>query len=53
MVSKFETEKTAREDAVAAKSLTEQKSRDFINEQRELIETLNRDKVCWRTILLL
>lgn len=55
MVTKFETEKSARAEAVAAKSQTEQKSRNFINEQRELIEKLNREKASWlvfRTVSL-
>ena len=30
---------------MTAKSVTEQKSRDFIKEQRDLIERLDREKV--------
>lgn len=46
LVSKYEVEKSAREEAIVAKSVTEQKSKDFISKQQELIEQLSRDKVC-------
>lgn len=44
-VSQLSTERTAKEEAVAAKNTTEKKSRDFINDQRTLIDRLNKEKV--------
>ena len=45
LVSRLDAEKTAKEEALAAKTATERKSRDFITGQNELIEKLNREKV--------
>ena len=45
LVAKLEMERSTREEAVAAKAATEKKSRDFINEQQDMIEKLNKDKV--------
>lgn len=44
-VSQLSTERTAKEEAVIAKNTTEMKSRDFINDQRTLINRLNKEKV--------
>jgi hypothetical protein len=45
LVARLEAEKSAKEEALSAKSSTERKSKEFITGQRELIEKLNREKV--------
>lgn len=51
MVAQLESAKTERESALAAKAETERKSRDFISEQRMLIEKLDGEKVSVTLIL--
>ena len=55
MPAQLEFAKSAKESALSAKAETERKSREFISEQRLLIEKLNGEKVCscWRLILIL
>lgn len=45
LIARLEKEKTAKEEAIAAKNSTERKSREFITEQRELVEKLQGEKV--------
>ena len=45
MVAQLESEKNAKENALMAKAETERKSREFISDQRMLIEKLNGEKV--------
>lgn len=46
LVAELETERSAKEEAISAKMATERKSREFISGQRELIEKVNKEKVC-------
>ena len=46
LASRLEAEISAKEEALNAKTSTERKSREFITQQRELVEKLQNEKVC-------
>ncbi len=46
LISRVEAERTAKEEAISSKNATEKKSRTFINEQRDIMEKLDGEKVC-------